>query len=137
MVLIFPYNNTGISYQTISTEVFGPAHTFNGNTANFYISTGHGGCSINQNAHSDADYFCSSFYGTEYKSISYQVGRYTDSGSMGYQMHKNTGCTSSGENIENTDCSGVKCKIWNTSIQHNGLYNIICSKHLGMLIDFW
>ena len=55
---------------------------------------------------------------------------------MGYQMHKSTSCSSYGEDIESTDCSGVKCKIWNTSTQHNGLYNIICSKPTGKLIDF-
>ena len=109
---------------SISIEAFGPAHTFNGNTANFYISTGQGTCSINQDAKTDADYFCSSFYGTDSKSTSFEVGTYSDSGSMGYQMHKKTGCTSNGEDIDGTDCDGVKCKIWSTSYNHNGLYNI-------------
>ena len=45
---------------------------------------------------------------------------------MGYQMHKRGGCTSLGEDIEGTNCSGGKCKIWSTSINHGGLYNIIC-----------
>ena len=112
----------------------GPTHTFNGHTANFYISTGQGPCSINQDAKTDADYFCSSFYGANYQSTSYKVGDYFESGSLGYQMHKTTGCTSSGEDIDNTDCSGVKCKIWRTSYNSNGLYNIICSYLPGIYI---
>ena len=45
---------------------------------------------------------------------------------MGYQMHKRGGCHTLGEDIEGTNCSGGKCKIWSTSIDHGGLYNIIC-----------
>ena len=121
----------------------GPVHTFNGHAANFYLSTGYGPCSINaklpliQAAKVDADYFCSSFYGTTYKSTSYEVGTYTDSGSRGYQMHRNTPrCTSKGEDIESTNCNGVKCKIWSNSANFKGLYNIICSKSQGRVINF-
>merc|ERR1712198_726468 len=106
----------------------GPIHTFNGHRANFYISTGQGLCSIDnkQNAFIDAQYFCSHFYGPNFKASSYQQGRYLNSGIMGYQMHKGVGCHTLGEDIEGTNCSGGKCKIWSTSIDHGGLYNIIC-----------
>ena len=115
----------------------GPVHTFNGHTAIFYISTGQGSCSINQDAKTDADYFCSSFYGTDYTSTSYEVGKYSNSGSSAphYQMHKKDGCSSAGEDIDSTDCSGVKCRIWSTSSDHNGLFNIICSNTPGTIID--
>ena len=123
----------------ISIVTVGPVHTFNGYAANFYISTGQGECSINRqnDAKIDANYFCSSFYGTTYKAISYAEGTYTDSGSMGYQMHKTTDCSPYGEDIGSTDCDGVKCKIWSDSTNHRGLYNIVCSRPLGIVIDFW
>ena len=44
-------------------------------------------------------------------------------------MHKRTGCISSGSNIDDTDCSGVKCMIWMTNTEHSGLYDIICSSN--------
>ena len=114
----------------------GPLHKFNGYTANFYISTGQGMCSIERknDAKLDADYFCASFYGAEYKSISYKQGRYEDSGKLGYQMHKATGCADRGEDIKGTDCSGVMCKIMKTadnSLINNGLFNIECSGGQG------
>ena len=100
-------------------------------TANFYISTGQGTCSINQDAKTDADYFCSSFYGEGFKSNSFKVGRYYDSGKLGYQMHKGTGCLSTGDDIEGTNCSGVKCKIMKKENDDSGLFDIICSKGAG------
>ena len=68
----------------------GPIHNFNGHDANFYISTGQGVCSVNneQNATKDANYFCKSFYSTKFKSVSYVRGKYAASGEMGWQMHK-------------------------------------------------
>ena len=118
-------------------EIKGPLHTFNGYTANFYISTGQGFCSVGakHDAKIDADYFCSSFYGKEYKSTSYEEGQYYDSGKLGYQMHKTTDCTDDGEEIQGTDCSGVKCKIKTTNVKNDkGLFNIVCSKFRGMFI---
>ena len=115
------------------TDIKGPTHTFNGLTANFYISTRQGTCSIDgkDDAKVDADYFCSSFYGEEYKSISYREGNYDDSGKLGYQMHKGTACRSSGESIEGTDCSGVMCKIEKIDNNYKGLFDIQCSKNQG------
>ena len=89
-----------------------------------------------ENRHSaklDADYFCSSFYGKDYTSTSYVVGRYDESGKLGYQMHKGPGCTS-GENITGTDCTGVPCKIVFIDNNHHGLYDIVCSKNSGEII---
>ena len=111
-------------------------HNFNGHDANFYITTGN--CSFNQGAQADADYFCGSFYGPNFISTSYQIGTYTQSGNMGWQMHKGTGCTSAGEYIDGTNCqwffvngqlSNGKCKIWERDdLQDDpqGLYNIGC-----------
>ena len=106
-------------------------HTFNGLTANFYKAVGQGTCSINQDAKTDADYFCSSFYGETYKSTSYKEGKYFDSGKLGYQMHKTSGCTSSGDDIDGTDCSGVRCKIMQDESNDSGLYDIVCSNGQG------
>ena len=78
----------------------------------------------------DADYFCSAFYGKDYSSTSYIVGRYDESGKLGYQMHKGPGCTS-GEDIVGTDCTGVPCKIVFRDNNHHGLYDIICTKNSG------
>ena len=111
------------------TTTRGPLHYFNGHKANFYISTGQGSCSVNgkDDADIDAEYFCASFYGPDCKASSYEIGNYQDSGRMGYEMHKNTGCSSSGEDIAGTDCSGVRCKIWSNDGGNNkGLYDIIC-----------
>ena len=96
--------------------------------ANFYRSYWQGGCSVDrleQDPKLDADYFCSSFYGQDYISTSYLVGKYKDSGNLGYQMHKGKDCASEGEDIEGTNCSGEKCKIHSSSFSYRGLYNII------------
>ena len=129
MNLVRPYKPPSNFCSSVSK---GPIHSFNGKQANFYISTGQGGCSVNreQNATVDAQYFCSSFYGSNYKAVSYEIGSYSESGSLGYQMHKTTGCITSGQSIDDTDCSGVKCKIWSTNIEHSGLYNIVCSSNM-------
>ena len=86
-------------------------------------------CSIDSknDAKIDADYFCSSFYGSEYKSISYKQGQYDDSRKLGYQMHKVIDCTAKGEDIKGTDCSGVMCKILKSTTNLNGLFDIECS----------
>ena len=119
----------------------GPVHIFNGHNANFYRSYWQGGCSVDrleQDPKLDADYFCSSFYGLDYISTSYLVGKYKDSGNLGYQMHKVKDCSSEGEDIEGTNCSGVNCKIihimhYNEFIfGYRGLYNIICLKNSGI-----
>ena len=119
-------------FSVLYSALKGPIHTFNGKQANFYISTGQGGCSVNreQNATVDAQYFCSSFYGRNYKVVSYEIGSYSESGRLGYQMHKRTNCISSGSNIDDTDCSGVNCMIWTTNTDHSGLYNIVCSSNM-------
>ena len=113
----------------------GPVHIFNGHKANFYRSTWQEGCSVDrleQDPKLDADYFCSSFYGPDYISTSYLVGEYKDSGNLGYQLHKGKDCSSEGEDIEGTNCSGVKCKIHSSSFSYRGLYNIICLKDSGI-----
>ena len=125
----------------ISIVTKGPVHIFNGHEANFYLSTGQEGCSVDPVWHQpkmDADYFCSSFYGPDYISTSYVVGKYKESGNLGYQMHKVKDCISEGEDIEGTNCSGVKCKIIHLKhynefiLGYSGLYNIICLKNSGI-----
>ena len=124
----------------------GPIHTFNGNKVNFYITTGQGWCCTygKNNATTDAEFFCSSFYGSNFNVVSYEIGSYKDSGSMGYQLHRPTCCApgsatrpAGGPDIEKTSCSKtnwrVNCKIWSTEINHSGLYNIICSGTNGIL----
>ena len=111
----------------------GPIHTFNGHAANFYISTGQSTCSVDdkQDADIDAAYFCSSFYGPNFIVLGYEIGKYEDSGNLGYKMHKGTDCSNDGEDIEETDCSGVKCKIWdNDAFGHSGLFNIVCIEQI-------
>jgi hypothetical protein len=41
-------------------------------------------------------------------------------------MHKMLRCTGQGEDIPGTSCSGYKCKIWKSSSDHEGLYDIVC-----------
>ena len=55
---------------------------------------------------------------------------------MGYQMHRAKFCTYTGEDIEGTNCSGVKCKIKSDEYgeDNNGLYNITCSGITGSYI---
>ena len=122
----YPLKRTFLCY-VFSNEGFGPVHVFNGIKANFYISTGQGGCSKTGDAKGDADYFCRSFYGNNFASISHVRGKYAESGKMGWQMHKAQGCTSSGDDIKNTYCEDGDCKIWKTETDHQGMYNIICS----------
>ena len=115
----------------------GPVHTFNSYKANFYISTGQGGCSVNGDPKTDADYFCRSFYGIGYNATSYKRGSYIDSGQMGYQMHRKPNCFSNGEDIYGTNDGSNnyyngKMKIWQTSTNYQGLYDIVCSNDPGM-----
>ena len=73
----------------------------------------------------DALYFCQHFYkNTCTVRTGYTVGQQTTS--TGWEMHKNGGCTSLGEDIVNTACQGGACKIWNTSATYGGLKNLIC-----------
>ena len=119
----------------------GPVHTFNNYKANFYISTGNGGCSINGDAKTDADYFCRSFYGDSYNATSYKRGSYSESGRMDYQMHRGQACSSGGEDIYGTNNNivqtisngyGNRCKIWRTTQNYQGLYDIVCSNIPGI-----
>jgi cysteine-rich repeat protein len=105
-------------------EVYGPVHTFNGHASSFYISVGQGGCSLEQGAGADAQYFCQRFYGDECRATAFREGN--SGGQNIWQMHKRDGCTSSGEDIPNTVCDGGACKIWQTGANHGGLWDIIC-----------
>ena len=110
----------------------GPIHTFRGFKSNFYITEK--SCCVNGNSKTDADYFCRSFYGASYISTSYEQGRYSESGSMGSQMHKGLGakdgrmCFDRGTDIDGTNCSQEKCRIWPIDADHSGLFNIVCTK---------
>ena len=137
----------------INSEPQTTVHTFNGHKANFYLATGTGSCSavcdpgvscpyksaddLIDDAKIDAQYFCSSFYGKNYKATSYEIGSFGESGKLGYLLHRGKGCRSSGEDIEGTDCSGFKCKIEETGTirdRERGLFNIVCSNGQGTFI---
>ena len=77
----------------------------------------------------DAAYFCTHFYGPN---CNVQGGYQQLSALKANQMHKNSGCTSSGTDIPGTVCDtpnapGMACKMWiaiNTT--YAGLQNLIC-----------
>jgi Stigma-specific protein, Stig1 len=107
---------------------FGPVHTFGGLQSSWYISTGQGSCSVNGQAATDAQYFCQHFYGPN---CNVQNG-YMQGTTVGpNQMHKNSGCTSSGNDIANTICDtntapGMACKMWPIAAGYGGLTNLVC-----------
>ena len=120
-------------------------HTFNGKQANFYISGPQmGGCSVEHKNPcnktcsdpifaKDADYFCKSFYGSQYAALSYVSGEYQNSGKMGWQFHNAWNsyparyCMNRGEAIQGTSCDGHPCKMWATDRHYFGLWDIVCS----------
>ena len=119
-------------------------HTFNGKQANFYISGPNmGGCSVDaknpcdkicsdQVFAKDANYFCQSFYGSQYAALSYESGNYQNSGQMGWQFHNGWSggskhCSNKGEAIQGTSCDGHPCKMWKKSSNFFGLWDIVCS----------
>ena len=142
------------SHFSINSEPQTSVHTFNGYKANFYLSTGTGSCSavcdpgvscpnkndLTDDAKIDAEYFCSSFYGKNYKATSYKIGRFDESGKLSHMMHRGRGCltgSGSGELIEGTDCSGFKCHIMESGTHRDnskGLFNIVCSDGQGTFI---
>ena len=73
----------------------GPTHTFVGYSSNFYISMNQSyyhNCNVNFEMEKEADIFCKSFYGFNYKPICYQHGYYEHSGQLGNQMHSASNC---------------------------------------------
>ena len=125
MNLNYKKNITYLKNQFVSG--LGPIHRFNGRESDFYITQS--SCGIGSAA-ADANYFCKSFYGSLFASTGYTSGTYSDSRSLGWQMH-NRKCTSSGEDIDGTDCNGGKCKIWQRTSNYQGLYDIVCKKSSG------
>ena len=142
-----------IFHSSICSEPQSSVHTFNGHKANFYLSTGTGSCSavcdpgvscpnkndLTDDAKIDAEYFCSSFYGKNYKATSYEIGSFGESGKLSHMMHRGRGCLTgngSGELIEGTDCSGFKCHIMESGNRDSerGLFNIVCSNGQGTFI---
>ena len=125
-------------------------HNVSNTEVNFYRwnendnDTQKGGCRNTNDPQEGANYFCRSFYGKNYKAISYIKGTYMDSGDKGFLIHKGDGCDEGmGNYIEGTKCSketspGMKqeCKIEECNDAqcknktNKGLYDIICS--LGM-----
>jgi hypothetical protein len=109
---------------------FGPVHTFVGVNSSFYISTGQGGCSVNQNMDTDAQYFCLHFYGQRLGMNCTPKPGYVVTTMNGNKMHKNGGCTSNGTDIPGTTCDPnitTACKMWiNDPEVDSGLTNLIC-----------
>jgi hypothetical protein len=123
-------NVTTVSIACVVPTSYGPIHTFNGQTSDFYISTGQGSCSVGSAA-ADAAYFCKHFYGdrlarTCTPQAGYQQG--TFSSPSGWMMHKNGGCTPAGNDIPTATCDTGQCKMWNTgtAVAYGGLRNLIC-----------
>ncbi len=105
-------------------KVYGPIHSFAGQTAEYYIGFGQGGCSTGS-LDGDAKYFCLHFYGATctpnpgYKNVQFK-------GAV-WKMHKNGGCTGNGLDIPNKTCDNGPCKIGNWLENLSGLNNLICT----------
>ena len=94
---------------------------------NFYISSNQSSGNANLTPETDANYFCKSIYGFNFKSFCYDIGDYKISGKMGHQVHRNSDRTSYlGSNITNSNCNGGRCKIWKTDSNNDGIYDIMC-----------
>ena len=116
----------------------GPTHTFQGHSSNFYISmnqTFYHNCNFNLDSEKEADIFCQSFYGFNYKSVCYQQGLYEQSGKLGNQMHSANTCFSYhgyGLDISYTNCNNKRCKIWpGLHTNYKGLYDLVCGGNLA------
>lgn len=102
----------------------GPEHIFVGLQSNHYITQG--GCSVNGNQDTDADYFCKHFYGVNcmvkpgYFIAQTPFPNYP-------KMHKQGGCTGQGFDIPNTTCDNGACKIGDWAENTTGLTNLVCS----------
>ena len=112
------------------TTSYGPTHTFNGINVDFYLTRG--GCTLGKGPVSDANFFCAAFYGAGFTASSYKKGLYSQSKNLGWQMHKVYGCRQSGLEIDGTKCMGankklIKCRMWKSTSNFEGLYEIICS----------
>ena len=114
----------------------GPIHTFNGHRASFYRGHTGSSCSVFSSYYSwrtDANYFCRSFYGREYVASSWRRGHYSDStnspfASPGWQMSRGRNYCNSGETISGTNCNGHPCEIFQSTSNHDGIYDIVCAK---------
>ncbi|MSP61393.1 MAG: hypothetical protein EXR72_13810 [Myxococcales bacterium] len=110
------------------SQDFGPIHSFAGLMSDFYISTGQGGCSVNnmQNKDIDAQYFCAHFY---FANCTPKPGYAQTTLINGIGMHKNLDCTPLGLDIQGKACDGGACKIWNFngSGTLSGLKGLICT----------
>ena len=121
--------------------IAGPTHEFMARfgflsqlrTSNFYISmnqTWYHNCNMNYESEDEANIFCQSFHGFNYRAICYERGLYTHSGQLGNQMHSSSDCFerhNDGWNIDHSNCNNRKCKIWTTNLDFQGLYNIVCA----------
>ena len=102
-------------------------------TSNFYISMNQSwyhNCNVNYESEEEANIFCQSFHGFNYRPICYERGFYTHSGQLGNQMHSRSDCFVKriyGQDIDHTNCNNRKCKIWETDLDFQGLYNIVCA----------
>ena len=117
----------------------GPVHTFNGNRqANFYISSSESSNNPNLTPEIDANYFCKSIYGFNFKSFCHERGNYDMSGKMGEQVHRGVSSKNAylGSWIDNSNCNGRACKIWKTSTNYEGLYDILCQGNLMLNVLF-
>ena len=87
-------------------------------------------CNVNYEHEEEANIFCQSFHGFNYRPICYESGLYSHSGQLGNQMHSRSDCFElriNGRDIDRTNCNNKKCKIWETDMDFQGLYNIVCA----------
>jgi len=119
-------NNTDACSNTCTkpAKLYGPNHTFAGQTASYYVSTGQGGCSVGTAA-GDAAYFCTHFYGATCTPVA-GYSQTTFTGAV-WKMHKNGGCTANGADIPGLTCDSGPCKIGNWVENLSGLTGLVCS----------
>ena len=119
--------------------IVGPIHEFKTHlgllehTSNFYISMNQSwfhNCNVNYESEEEANIFCQSFHGFNYRAICYERGFYSRSGQLGNQMHSRSECFEKniyGYDIDRTNCNNRKCKIWKSDLDFQGLYDIVCA----------
>ena len=87
-------------------------------------------CNLNYETEVEANMFCQSFYGFNYRAICYERGLYSSSGKLGNQMHRSSLCseiTGYGRAIDYTNCNNRRCRIWTNDWNFDGLYDIVCA----------
>ena len=93
----------------------------------------HHNCNVNFEPVDEANIFCKSFYGFNYRAICYNSGWYKWTGAqLGNQMHSSSECFEKwtlGNHISNTYCNNKRrCRILRGGkTNYKGFYDIVCS----------